>query len=75
MPNRNPYEIRHSLLVDARQMLFRGWEKKCDVVFHNAGTGQGKQIKDKEMPEAPNFEEVLALAEKMDAFVSGTKTE
>ena len=32
MPSKNPYEIRASILVDAHQMLFRVWERKCDTI-------------------------------------------
>ena len=66
MPDRNPYEIRHDLLVDARQMLFRVWEKKCEAATHNANLGDNLVT----VPEAPTFDEVLELAKKMNEFVT-----
>jgi len=75
MPNRTPYEIRHNLLVDARQMLFRVWERECDVIVRNADLGDAP-IEDRTLPEAPTFEKILELATQMDDFVSnGPKRE
>ena len=65
----NAYEIRHSLLGEARDMLFTVWHQKCEVVRYNANT-EDRAVGADEMPAAPTFDEILELARKMNAFVS-----
>ena len=65
---KNGYELRHDLLNEARDMLFQGWYKKCEVAQHNAHT-EKRAIAAGEMPEPPVIKDILALAGKMNEFV------
>lgn len=65
------YEIRHSLINEARDMLFQVWNRECDVVFHNANCRvEGRAIGTGELPPAPTFDAILKLAQQMNEFVS-----
>lgn len=69
MTQRNPYEIRLALLAEARDILFQGWNRKCDAVFHDANIAK-RTILHHELPRAPTVEEILAAANRMNEFIS-----
>jgi len=62
----NGYEIRHMLLVEARNMLFEGWHEEVKRLQHNAGltnTPIG------EYPPQPSVTDISKLAEQLYEFV------
>lgn len=65
----NAYEIRHSMLNEARDMLFQIWQQECEVIERNANL-EDRIVTPGEMPPAPTFEKILELAKKMNDFVS-----
>ncbi len=60
------YEIRHSLLNEAREMLFTTWHQECDRARRNADLGQ-RQLEP--LPSAPTAADIKALAEDLYEFV------
>ena len=59
------YEIRHSILNEAREMLYEGWHKAMDVEQLSADF-------EKRVPRlfpAPTVEEIKKLAESLYEFV------
>ena len=67
----NPYEIRHEILKEAREMLLRIWDQDgTDKRYNSEITNNKEPI---EFLPAPTFDEILALANKMNAFVSDSK--
>ena len=60
------YEIRHSLLNEAKSILFEKWHQECDRMRRNADLGQ-RQLEP--LPDAPTVEEIKALAENLYEFV------
>lgn len=67
----NPYEIRHAILNEARAMLFDVWHEKCRDV--QALNSMPPYKYHSSLPEAPTFEEILELAQRMNTFVSNGK--
>jgi hypothetical protein len=60
------YEIRHSLLNEAKGILFEKWHQECDRMRRNADLGQ-RQLEP--LPEAPTVADIKALAEDLYEFV------
>ena len=60
------YEIRHSLLNEAKDILFEKWHQECEVLKRNADLGQRKLDP---YPPAPTAAEIKALAEELYEFV------
>ena len=60
------YEIRYSILRDARDMLFQEWSVKCETHRRNCDLAK-KQIET--MPAAPTTDEILDRAEELYEFV------
>ena len=60
------YEIRYSILRDARDMLFQEWTVKCDTHRRNCDLAN-KQIET--MPAAPSVDDIIARAENLYDFV------
>lgn len=60
------YEIRHSLLNEARETLYENWRSACEVIRHNADLVH--QPID-EFPPPPTAAEIKALAEDLYEFV------
>jgi hypothetical protein len=60
------YEIRYSILRDARDMLFQEWTAKCDTHRRNCDLAN-KQIEI--MPAAPSVDDIIARAEYLYEFV------
>lgn len=71
----NAYEIRHSILEEARTMLFDIWQEKCHFTRDNFFVQKeiDHMLIPPEMPPAPTFEQILELAQKMNSFVSNGK--
>jgi hypothetical protein len=60
------YEIRHSLLNEAKIMLFDQWHQECDRLRRNAELAQTQL---EQWPDAPSASEIKALAEELYEFV------
>jgi len=60
------YDIRYSLLNDAKSMLFDKWHRECDRIRRNADLGQ-RQLEP--LPAEPTAAEIKALAEDLYEFV------
>ena len=60
------YDIRYSLLNDAKGMLFEKWNQECSRMRRNADLGQ-RQLEI--YPPAPSAAEIKALAEDLYEFV------
>jgi len=60
------YDIRYSLLNDARGMLFEKWHQDIATARHNAGV-KNEQISN--LPELPTAAQIKALADDLYEFV------
>lgn len=63
------YEIRHSLLNEAREMLYEKWRFDCDVLRRNADLTKQPFCDLSGFPPPPNAAEIKALAEDLYEFV------
>lgn len=77
MSEKSPYELRMDMLETARGMLEKQFELNREIALTswNYAVEAAKAIQGT-LPEAPKltyptFEEIKALAEKMNIFVSG----
>ena len=62
----NGYDIRYSLLNDAKSMLFEKWHQDIATTRHNAGI-KNEQISN--LPEPPTAAQIKALADDLYEFV------
>lgn len=60
------YEIRHSLLNEARHMLYEKWNRDWEIIRRNHDLAQ-KPIES--TPEPPTAAQIKALAEELYEFV------
>jgi len=60
------YDIRYSILNDAKSILFEKWHEQCNLLRRNADLGQ-RQLEP--YPPAPSAAEIKALAEELYEFV------
>jgi hypothetical protein len=60
------YDIRYSLLNDARNMLYEKWHRDIETIRYNAGL-KNEQIGD--LPEPPAAAQIKALADELYEFV------
>jgi len=65
MSSINGYEIRQSILIAAKDMLFESWHAKRVVLEDNAKRANNPLP----MPTPPTAEEVIELSEKLYEFV------
>lgn len=77
MSEKSPYELRMDMIATAREMLEKQFELNREIAMTawNFAVESAKAAQ-KTMPAAPvltypTFEEIKALAEKMNVFVSG----
>ena len=60
------YDVRYSVLNDAKSILFEKWNQECSRMRRNADLGQ-RQLEP--LPEAPSAAAIKALAEDLYEFV------
>lgn len=60
------YEIRHSLLNEARETLYENWRSACEVIRRNADLANQPLSG---FPPPPTAAEIKALAEDLYEFV------
>ena len=60
------YEIRHSLLNEAKNILFEKWHAECEIIQRNAELAKQPISA---FPPGPNAAEIKALAEDLYEFV------
>jgi len=62
----NGYETRTTLLLEAKEMLYQNWhgEREMEMRSAQAGNREPRHI------APPDIKDILALAEKMNEFVS-----
>ena len=60
------YDIRYSLLNDAKSMLFEKWNHEVETHRYNA---HNKKSEMGQLPAAPTAAEIKALAEDLYEFV------
>lgn len=72
--NKSGYEIRQKLLHDAQEVLTQEWFNRVETARYNADNAATKAGKHLEPLPRPTIEEVIALAEKMNAFVSSKES-
>ena len=65
----NAYQIRNSLLQQAREMLFESWNRKQDIEMYHAEAG----ARPPQFIPAPTVAEVLAAATALKTFVDGAE--
>lgn len=73
MSNRNAYEIRADILNQAQGLLHSKYEREISIweQTRTRDPESGKIIDDKDRPEFPSVEAIVAEAEKLYAFVDG----
>jgi hypothetical protein len=60
------YDIRYSLLNDAKGMLFEKWHRDVETIRHNASIRNSAV---ETLPAPPTAAEIKALAEELYEFV------
>ena len=60
------YEIRHSLLNEAKSILFEKWHTECEIIRRNAELAKQPISA---FPPGPNAADIKALAEDLYEFV------
>jgi hypothetical protein len=60
------YDIRYSLLNDAKNMLYEKWNHEVDMLRYNANSKKEAMV---QLPDPPTAAEIKALAEDLYEFV------
>lgn len=75
---KSPFELRMDMITTAKEILERQFEINYDIAktTYEIARESAKALKDvlpaaPEFPKYPTFEEITALAQKMNVFVSG----
>ena len=68
----NPYELRFSMLMEARTILVEEYEAKVQALMekYHALKDSGEAVDFPVLPEYPTFEMVENLCKRMNSFVS-----
>ena len=70
----NPYELRFSMLMEAKAMLLEEYHAKREELTdrYHALKDAGESVEFPDLPKYPCFEDIQALCNKMNSFVSNT---
>lgn len=82
--NKTPYQVRQELFETAKDLLIQNWYANRQVIQNNwdttieiaklTGEATTKMIKDAPaLPAMPTIEEMVAMANKINEFVSNDK--
>lgn len=68
----NPYELRFSMLMEAKTMLLEEYHAKKEELVdrYHALKDAGDAVEYPDLPKYPNFEDVQRLCKEMNNFVS-----
>lgn len=68
----NPYELRFSMLMEAKTMLLEEYQAKKEELIdrYHALKDAGEPVEYPELPKYPTFEDTQRLCKEMNNFVS-----
>ena len=70
----NPYELRFSMLMEAKTTLVEEYHAKREELTdrYHALKDAGEFVEFPDLPKYPDFDDIQALCNKMNSFVSNT---
>ena len=70
----NPYELRFSMLMEAKNLLVEEYHAKRDQLVDKyfALKDAGEAVEYPNLPRYPTFEDIQDLCKEMNAFVSNS---
>lgn len=68
----NPYELRFSMLMEAKAMLLEEYHAKREELTdrYHALKDAGESVEFPTLPKYPDFEDIQELCKRMNSFVS-----